>query len=204
MLCAFCLIFNKWLYRKFRDRLLKNLDNCQHGFRPKHSTITQMLQDCGKIFRCLNARESALSIYPDIAKAFNTKNHNAILLKLMHFGFDDQFLSFFADYLSNRTQCFYIKEEYSSELTVTSGGPQSSESSVFAVFIFAVYINDLPSLIGNSTYLFADDTKIIGSQMKLFSLQKDFKNAIKWSKENRLEFNNANFEAICFGVKKNR
>ena len=48
----------------------------------------------GKIFRCLNAKEWAQSIYLDIAKAFDTINHNAILLKLMHFGFDNHFASF--------------------------------------------------------------------------------------------------------------
>ena len=95
MLCALSLIFEKLLYRKFRDRLLKNLDNRQHGFRPKHSSITQMLQYCGNFFRCLNAKESALSIYLDIAKAFDSINQNAILLKLMHFGFDNRFLKFF-------------------------------------------------------------------------------------------------------------
>ena len=106
-----------------------------------------------------------------------------------------------ADYLSNRTQWVYVKDEYSSELTVTSGGPQGS---VFAVFMFAVYINNLPSLMENSTYIFGDDTKNIGSQMKLFLLQTDLNKAIKWSKENKLEFNNAKFAAICFDVKKVR
>ena len=109
------------------------------------------------------------------------------------------FSSFFADCLANRTQTVYVKDENSSELTVTSGGPRGS---VFAVFMFAVYINDLPSLMGNSTYLLADDAKIIGSQMNLFSLQNDVNKAIKWSKDNRLEFSNAKFEAICFDVKK--
>ena len=93
----------------------------------------------------------------------------------------------------------FVKDDYSSELTLTSGGPQGS---VFAVFMFAVYISDLPSRMENSTYLFADDTKIIGSQMSLFSLQNDLNKAIKWSKEKRLEFNNAKLEAICFDVKK--
>ena len=68
MLCALTLIFEKLLYRKFRGRLMKNLDNRQHGFRTKHPTITQMPRYCGKIFRCLNAKESALSIHLDIAK----------------------------------------------------------------------------------------------------------------------------------------
>ena len=44
--------------------------------------------------------------------------------------------------------------------------------------------------------------KIIGSQINLFLLQNDVKKAIKWSKENRLEFNMVKFEAICFDVKK--
>ena len=35
-----------------------------------------------------------------------------------------------------------------------------------------------------------------GSQMNLLLLQNDLNKAIKWSKENRLEFNNAKFEAI--------
>ena len=68
--------------------------------------------------------------------------------------------------------------------------------------MLAVYINDLQSLMQNSTYLFADDTKIIGSQMSLFLLQNDLNKALKWSKENRLEFNMSKFEAICFDVKK--
>ena len=80
-------------------------------------------------------------------------------MKLINFGFDNQFLRFFADYLSNRMQCVYVKDEYSSELNFT--------------IIFAVYINDLPSVLENSTYLFADDTKINGSQLNLFSLQND-------------------------------
>ena len=54
----------------------------------------------------------------------------------------------------------------------------------------------------NSTYLFTDDTKFIGSQMNLYSIQIDVNKAIKWSTENRLEINMAKFEAICFDVKK--
>ena len=39
--------------------------------------------------------------------------------------------------------------------------------------------------------------------MDLFWLRNDENKAIKWSKENRLEFHMAKFEAICFDVKKN-
>ena len=186
------------MYRKRRDRLLKNLDNRQNGFRPKHSTITQILQYSWKNFRCLKAKESSLSIHLDIAKAFVTINHKAILLKLMHFGL--VLITKFSIFLQNIYQIersVYVEDEYSSELTVARGRPQGSG---FAVFMLAVYINELASLMEKSTF-FADDTKNIGSQMNLFLLQNDLNNATKWSKENRLEFNNANFEAICFDVK---
>ena len=38
--------------------------------------------------------------------------------------------------------------------------------------------------------------------MNLFLLQNDANKAIKWSEENRVEFNMAKFEAMCFDVKK--
>ena len=38
--------------------------------------------------------------------------------------------------------------------------------------------------------------------MNFFSLQNDASKAIKWSKENRLDFNITKFEAMCFDVKK--
>ena len=109
MLRALSLIFEKFLYRNFRDRLLKNLDNRQNGFRPKHSAITQILQYCGKNFRCPNAKKSALSIYLDIAKAFDTINQNAILLKLMLFGFDNQFLKFLQIIYQIELSAFMLK-----------------------------------------------------------------------------------------------
>ena len=108
--------------------------------------------------------KSALSIKLDTAKTFDKINHNAIWLKLMHFGFDNQFLKLFASYSSNRTHCVDVKDEYSSELTVTSGAPQCSG---FAVLVFSVYINDLLSPIENRADLPADDTKIIESQINL-------------------------------------
>ena len=100
MLCALSFIFEKLLCRKLiYDRLLKKFKNSQHEFWPKHSTIIQKLEYCGKTFRCLIAKESALSVYLDIAEMFDTINHNAILLKL--FGLDNQVSKAFADYLSN-------------------------------------------------------------------------------------------------------
>ena len=53
----------------------------------------------------------------------------------------------------------------------------------------------------DSRYIFANDTKNIGSHMNLFSPENDVNKATKWSKQNRLEFNMAEFENICFDVR---
>ena len=103
----------------------------------------------------------------------------------------------FSSFLS--TQCICVKNGYLSDFTVTSGG---QEGSVFAIFMFAGHIIDLPYLIESNTYLFADDTNCIGSQLIKKSLEFYKNKAIKWSIENRWEFNMAKFHTICFCVKK--
>ena len=54
----------------------------------------------------------------------------------------------------------------------------------------------------DSRYFFADDTKNVGSHMNSYSPENNVNKATKWSKQNRLEFNMAKFEKICFDVKK--
>ena len=82
-------------------------------------------------------------------------------------------------------------------LTDTSGRPQGS---VFAVFMIPVDINDLPSLMENNTYLFADYTIYWRPYEFIFATK--YKQNHKWSKDNRLAFKMAKTEAVCFDVKK--
>ena len=69
--------------------------------------------------------------------------------------------------------------------SISSGGPQGSR---FAVFLFLVYINDLPGQLINKTFLYADDTKTIGQISELEDLQFDINRAINWSGLNKLNF----------------
>ena len=64
-----------------------------------------------------------------------------------------------------------------------------------------MYINDLLSLIENSTSLFADNTKKIGGQLICFCY-KIMQTKLSNSKKNRLEFDMAKFEAILFDMEK--
>ena len=126
-----------------------------------------------------------MTVYLDTAKAFDTINYNIILLKLFRMGFDSAFLRFFASNLTDRQQRVVISCGKSDVRPITSGGPQGS---IFTVFLFSVYINDLPEIIANECYLYADDTKIVSTVDNRKQLEKDIENAIVWSNGESVKF----------------
>ena len=96
----------------------------------------------------------------DFAKTFDSISHNIILYKLAKIGFDHEFFQFFASYLTNRKQIIFLRNTLCHSRNITSGGPQGSN---FAVFLFSLYKNDMPEVIDNPSFLYTDDTKIIGN-----------------------------------------
>ena len=75
------------------------------------------------------------------------------------------------------------------KLPITIGVPQGS---VLGPLLFAMFINDLPSLMKNRVLLFADDTKIYSSishDNPISSLQDDIDSCIEWAKVWQLPFN---------------
>ena len=74
----------------------------------------------------------------------------------------------------------------------------SPQGSIYAVFVFSIYINEMPDIIDNFFLLYADDTKIIGNWFDLSSIQTDINNVITWAAENRIDFNFDKSEQISF------
>ena len=69
------------------------------------------------------------------------------------------------------------------------------------MFLFSVYINDLPDQLNNKTFLYAHDTKIIGQISEREELQFDINRAIEWSGSNKLNFNFDKFSILEFSYK---
>ena len=85
--------------------------------------------------------------------------------KFSQFRFDEKFLVFLKLYLLGGQQRVVIANLTSSYSNVSSKGPQGI---IFSVFLFSVYINDLPEVFLNESFLFADDKKIVGSETLRF------------------------------------
>ena len=69
----------------------------------------------------------SLGVFIDLAKAFDTIDHNILLEKLMNYGIRGVVLNFFKYYLNNRRQYYvFINGIKSDSLYVRCGVPQGS------------------------------------------------------------------------------
>ena len=145
-----------------KDLLLKQCghlirDN-QHGFCIDKSCLTQLLTYVDKLLIAMNNKSRTDAIYFDFSKAFDSVNHDLILLKLKNkFGINGLLLQFLKDYFINRKQQVAFNGSLSGLLQVSSGVPQGS---ILGTLLFVIFINDISDEISDGTELalYADET----------------------------------------------
>ena len=97
-------------------------------------------------------------LFLDIRQAFDTINHEILLGKLEHYGFQEKSLLWMKSYLKDRKQFCKLNHNQSSVKNIHYGVPQGSN---LGLLLFFIYINDLPNCLEESVpRLFADDTNI--------------------------------------------
>ena len=122
----------------------------QAGFRKGYSTRTCVIEFLHHIFSNIDEGRACGVLFLDLHKAFDTVDHSILLKKLKQLGFRNSSVSWFESYLTAQKQATKINNTISSEALVTHG-----------VWLFTLYVNDLPASLGNCHISpFADDTAI--------------------------------------------
>ena len=101
------------------------LDVKQGGFRKNNSTVNTVSYFTNDIFNGLPVSEYRIATYIDMAKAFDTVNHEILLKKLKNLGFTGNLLKLLKNYLENRKQCTTVNGYVSNDENISCGIPQA-------------------------------------------------------------------------------
>lgn len=179
-----------------RDGLLRHMSEmgflhlAQHGFLPKRSCSTQLLEVMEDWTTALEGGHSLDVSYLDFSKAFDTVPHKRLLSKLRAYGVGGKLLEWIESFLTGRFQRVVVQGSMSDWSPVSSGIPQGT---VLGPTLFTIYVNDLPNCVSSSVKLFADDTKVYcrvpQPQLSALPLQHDLDALVEWSERWLLKFN---------------
>ena len=177
---------------RVKEFLNKNnaFSNHQFGFREGFSTEYAMLDIYEKLLHNLDKGFSSCAIFLDLAKAFDSVDHDILLQKLPRYGIKGNALKFFRSYLTARTQFVRLGRTESSILPVDFGVPQGS---ILGPLLFIIFINDLPNATNLFIKLFADDTFLCAQNSDIELLEtevnRELNNVYQWLVANKLTLN---------------
>ena len=128
----------------------------QSGFRAGHGCTSATLKVLNDIITAIDKRHYCAAVFIDLAKAFESVNHNILIGSLNSLGFSNDCLAWFTNYFSDRVQCVKSEGLLSGPLAVSM---VVSQASILRPTFFSVYINYVNLAAGDSLiHLYADNT----------------------------------------------
>ena len=147
-----------------------------------HSTLTALIDATNSW--SINIDNGLVNgvVFIDLKKAFDTIDHDIMMLKLENYGVERNSLTWFISYLTDRTQKCLVNGQLSKSVPITCGVPQRSK---LGPLLFLVYINDLPNCLNHTTArMYADDTSVSYASNSVEELENimnsDLKNLNSW------------------------
>ena len=153
-----------------------------------YSTVTAVTYFADEILINMDKGLVTGSVFIDLAKAFDTVDHDILLSKLEYYGVCDESLPWFKNYFTGRKQFVRMDSQSSEELAITSGVPQRS---ILGPLLFTVYINNLPRFVKHFSVNMYNDDKVLylaGPTIHslTFYINQDLQCLSEWLEDNNL------------------
>lgn len=196
-------VFEKIIHKRIYSFAIKHkifADN-QYGFLKNRSTKDAFVKLTSKIYNNLDNSKPTIATFLDLAKAFDTVNHEILIKKLQIYGIRGNALDLIKSYLTNRKQKVRLNGVYSSERAINTGVPQGT---ILGPLLFVIYINDmLTGIIDDLIISYADDTVILteGKTWKEAEqkMNKSLRSIEIWLASNKLSLNTDKTVYVTFG-----
>ena len=186
-------------YLQLNDRLTIT----QSGNKKWHSTETSVIETTDTILRAIDQKMLTSAVFLDMSKAFDSVNHETLILKLQDVGASNLVLQWFCSYLNDRRQVVRIHSTLSEPLPINCGVPQGS---ILGPLLFSIYTNDVPLAPQKcNVQSYVDDTKLVISfKMKdalnaFADLSDDLHRIGQWCSNNLLLLNPSKTKLMVFG-----
>ena len=115
-----------------------------YGFTKKSSIELAALEVIDKLLNQINKHKIPINLYLDLAKAFDSLNHDIRLDKLAYYDVQNKAKDLLEIYLSNRNQFVQVGEIVSKIKPISMGVPQGS---VIGPLLFNIFINDITKIV---------------------------------------------------------
>ena len=112
----------------------------------------------------------------DLQKAFDTVEHNILLMKLEAIGLKQDVVRWFSSYLTDRQQHVDVSGTLSSSSEIKCGIPQGS---ILEPLLFLICVNDMSGVVNNKLFLYADDSAILVADKHISNIEKLLKKNLR-------------------------
>ena len=164
-------VLERAVHHQLMDYLERNklLSDKQFGYRSKRSTELATALFVDSIRRSGDKGLLSGAVYLDLSKAFDTLDHSRLLEKMKSYGIIELALTWFTDYLFQRSQVVKLGQELSDPCPLTCGVPQGS---ILGPIMFLLFFNDFEDCLHHSSVVqFADDTVIYLSSKSIDEIE---------------------------------